>query len=260
MPATGTGRRGHSECAQNKATKESASSANTAIHQDILVFLQLGPVVFDVPRTILDVRSHDSDVSPAEVLVVNMIGPIIAQHFTPPGKGLIRFVPIHHHPQIPSTEILESGIKFTVQIGFFVMMVSLNRVHGLGGIDFFRWICLNDGHRMLQGDGKGQSLKNTGSSILARILNLGINFHRLAILRRTITLSSHSLRSCAIRDQHLPHQAGITEQSFNQFKKALPPLAEFGKGTRGGFFEDNEFHQFGIHSVAGKKIKFLRLG
>ena len=51
------------------------------------------------------------------------------------------------------------------------MVVPLNRVHGLGCIGIFCRICLHNGHRMFQGNGKGKSSSAFG--MVMRALGYG---------------------------------------------------------------------------------------
>ena len=97
MAPAGTGRSGTPEGAQDEAAEEGPPSANPSVHENILVLLQFGPVVLDVPRAVLDVRAYDPDVAPAEVRLVDMVWPEVAQHASSPSQGLVRFVPVHHH-------------------------------------------------------------------------------------------------------------------------------------------------------------------
>ena len=158
MPATWTGSSGHSKSSKNKTAYECTAATDSPIHQNILILLELRTVILYIARSVFYIRSDNCHITPTKIFVIDMIGAVISKHLTPPCQGLIRFVPIHHHTKVPCAQIFKCGIKFTVQVGLFIMMVSLNRINCFRGIYISFWIRLGQGDRVFKRNSKGKSL------------------------------------------------------------------------------------------------------
>jgi hypothetical protein len=69
----------------------------------------------------------------------------VAEHPASPSQGLVRFIPVHDHAEIPNVQILEGRIEFAGKKGFFIVKVSLDRIDGVEGKDrnefFTQFIC-----------------------------------------------------------------------------------------------------------------------
>ena len=123
---------GNPEGTQDEAAKECPPAADSTVHENVLVLLQFGPVVFFVTRAVLDVRSHDADIPPPEIRAVYVIRPEVPEHPASPIQGFVGFVPVDHHTEIPSAQILERWIEFAIKKGLFIVKVALYGIYRIG--------------------------------------------------------------------------------------------------------------------------------
>ena len=187
--------------AKNEAAEEGAAPTNASIHDDVLVLLQLGPVIFDVTRTVFNLRTHNTDIAPAEIGLVDVVGLEVAKHLAPPSQSLVGLVPVDDHAQTPNAQALEGRIQFAGEVGLFIVKVAFD------GIDRGRHVLLHLGvglrHRngMLEGNGQSQAVENPARRFPAGFADLLVNLHGLPIAGGSVSLAD-PLGLGSVCDQH----------------------------------------------------------
>ena len=182
-----------------------------------------------------------------------MVGPVVPEHLAPPGEGLVRLVPVDDHAEIPGAQALERRIQFAVQVCLLVVKVALHRVDCVRGVGLGRGVRLPDRHRVFQTDGERQPLQDTGGGFLARLLDVGIDLHRLAVLCRAIA-APLSFGVGAVRHQHLLHEVGVRQHLLDQRRLLFSLLGELRQALRRGFEQDDVFRELGVQRVAGQEL------
>ena len=250
MTPARTGSGGHAEGAQDEAAEEGAAAAYSTVHENVLIFLKLGPVVLDVTRTVLDVRAYDSDVAPTEIRFIDMIGPEVTQHAPAPCQGLVRFVPVDHHAEAPNGQVLEGRIKLAVQVCLLVMQVAFDRVYGFGGIFECKRIGLPNGKGVLEGNGQSQPVEGSTLGFRACLEDFLVNFHSLSEAGGSVAVTD-SLGLGSVGNQHPLHQFRVRKHPFDKRKMLFALLSEFRQAPRSGVEQNDELDQKIIQLVTG---------
>ena len=183
-----------------------------------------------------------------------MVGPVVPEHLAPPGESLVRFVPVHDHAQLPGAQSLKCRIEFAVLECLFKVQVAFHRVDCGRGVGLGRGVRLRDRHRMFQTDGKRQPLQNTGGGIPARLLDVGIDLHCLAVLCRAIAVTSLLSGVGTVRHQHLLHEVGVRQQFLDESRLLFSLLSELCQAARRGVEQDDVFCEPGIQRVTGQEL------
>ena len=236
MTRLGPCRSRNSKSPQDEASEERAPPAHPAVHDDILKLLQFGPVILRITRPELDIGGDSLHVTPSKVGIGGDVRPVVTQHLTSPGMGLIRLISINHEPDIPCRQILEGRIQFAVHKGFLVGKVALDGIDDCRGIGEGRGIVLLDRNRMLQSHRQRHPLQHPLLGFSAGFLDGGINLHRLAIF---VVIGT-------VGDKHLLHQFNIGQQLLNQCSLLRSLLGELGKTLWCRAIQDDEFNKFRI--------------
>ena len=246
MTPAGTSSRRDSEGSQREATIERASAAHSAVHEHVLIFLQLRPVVFYILRTIFNIGRDNIHITPAEVGVVDVVGPEVSKHVPPPGQSLVRLVAVGNHAEVPGAELFERRIQLAVNVGLFVVKVALHRIDGGRRIGRGLRVCLRDWHGMFQSDGNRQPLQNIRRGFLARLLNVRINFHGLAVPSWAEASAPHFFGIGAVCHQHLLHEIGVRQQLLDQRPFLFALLSKLRQTARGCFVQNDKFHELSV--------------
>ena len=80
---------GDAEANQHEATEESATSADATIFDDVLVLMLAGDIEVDVLRTVGHFGAHGTDIAPAVIVHVDVVGAVVAQHGAAPLEDFI---------------------------------------------------------------------------------------------------------------------------------------------------------------------------
>ena len=102
---------------------------------------------------------------------------------------------------------------------------------------------------MLQADRERQPLQDAVRGLLARLLDVGVDLHRLAVLCRAIASGVG-----AVRHQHLLHEVGVRQHLLDQRRLLLSLLGELRQALRRGLEQDDVFHELGVQRVAGQEL------
>ena len=137
------------------------------------------------------------------------------------------------------------------------MKVALHRIDELGTIRLGCRIPLLDRRRVFQADRQGKATQHPTRGLLARLVNVGKNLRRRAILRRAKTTPLLG-RFGSICHQHRLHEIRLIQQGIHKHRLFFSLARKPGQAFGCGFMQHNKGHQLVIESIARQKLIQLR--